>query len=267
MTRFCRLILVLFLGCVPALVLAQTSGMHPIHTHGLPVGEVGQTRLAHGGGGVASYYQPVRFLAPAGTHLALAAEGNFAPPQAAPYISGLRIGAVYRFCVTQIPFYPGREVYPTLELIDRIYPPRGRELEFPILVELTQNDLELALEGKFVTKVVFLENPSSAIAEVQRADENTTIDIRPGIDPLMVADTLGRPMAILRLGGRVPSGRAEEFAAFLLGCPAWLEIGMQPSGTPFFREHVTPVERSGLKHAALPYQPMVLRQDATSVLR
>ncbi|NIP85789.1 MAG: hypothetical protein GTO03_09605, partial [Planctomycetales bacterium] len=62
----------------------------------------------------------------------MAVRGGFEPPRDAPRTVGLLIGQVYRFQVTGIPLQEGREVFPSLEVIDRLYPPPGREAEFPI---------------------------------------------------------------------------------------------------------------------------------------
>ena len=61
---------------------------------------------------------------------------------------GLTIGPVYRFRVTEIPGQPGLEIFPTVELIDRLYPPPGQALRFPVPIELTQDELLMAAEGR-----------------------------------------------------------------------------------------------------------------------
>ncbi|MEZ6082139.1 MAG: hypothetical protein R3C56_42630 [Pirellulaceae bacterium] len=75
--------------------------------------------------------------------IALARDGQFLQPIDAPVITGMLVAGVYRFRVTNIPFRPGEELYPTLEIIDRIYPPAGREHRFPIPVVMTEEDLRL----------------------------------------------------------------------------------------------------------------------------
>ena len=117
---------------------------------------------------------------------------------------GLLIGAVYRLRVTHIRLAEGLEVYPTIEVVDRLYAPPGQERRFAIPVDLTDEDLRLALDGKFVTRVIYLEDPRTALPVRVPASGQNWFDIVPGQDPLAVADGLGRPVAILRLGGRVP---------------------------------------------------------------
>jgi hypothetical protein len=126
----------------------------------------------------------------------------------------MQIGPVYRLQVSQIPNNPGIEVYPTIELIDRLYPPPGLALRYPIPVELTLDELELAARGAFVTRVIYVEDPQQAMPVAQHAGgEQPWVEASPGADPLVEADERGRPVAILRLGGRVPSVAATQAEA------------------------------------------------------
>ena len=72
---------------------------------------------------------------------------------------------LYRFRISDLPELPGAELYPTIELIDRLHPPCGRELEFPVPVAFTQEELQAALAGRLVTKVVYIERPQQATPE------------------------------------------------------------------------------------------------------
>ncbi len=137
--------------------------------------------------------------------------------------AGLLIGAVYRLRVTGIPLQEGFEVYPTVEVIDRPYPPRGKEFKFPIPIELTQEELELALSGKFVTRVIYIEDPETAAPVAREGNEQAYFEVDDGENPLDVADSLGRPVAILRMGARVPSPGGPD-AAFLYGSPPFVRF-------------------------------------------
>jgi hypothetical protein len=183
----------------------------------MPPGAIGSQQLERGGP-LPGYFQPVEIKAPAGAMISTAAAGQFDPPQAAPFIAGMLIGSVYRLRVTNIPEQAGLEVYPTIEVIDRLYPPIGQEFRFPILVELSQEELEMALDGKFVTRVIYLEEPLAALPVAQKRDEQTCFEVSDGQNPLEVADALGRPVAILRMGGRLPDVGGPDMT-FLYGCP------------------------------------------------
>ena len=210
--------------CVLVLVLlvdTQARGqdkVHMQHAGKLPPGMIGAQQVARGGP-LAGYFQPVQIKAPAGAMVSLAIDGQFSAPQRTPLTVGMFVAPVYRLRVTQIPNHIGEEVYPTVEVINRIYPPVGEEFRFPIPIELTQTELEMALTGKFVTRVVYLEDPQQALPIVRHPQsEQSYFEVRPTDDPLEVADRLGRPVAILRIGGRVPDAAGPD-QKFLYGSP------------------------------------------------
>jgi hypothetical protein len=192
---------------------------------------VGRSALARGGP-LAGYFQPVQVMLPEGAALSLAADGSFTAPMPAPLKAGLLIGQVYRLRISQIPGYPGEELFPTIELVDRLYPPDGLRWKFPIPIEITQSDLDAALAGRFVTRVVYLEDPQSALPVPADPLHPAWWDAGPRENPLELADRLGRPMAIVRLGGRVPDADLEADAAFLAGCPPFVLPVAHPDASP-----------------------------------
>jgi hypothetical protein len=111
-----------------------------------------------------------------------------------------------------------------VEVIDRLYAPPGHTWRFPIPVQLTQDELEMAIAGKFVTRVIYVEDPDRALPHAQDFDEQSWFEAPPGSDPLMVADQMGRPVAILRVGGRVPAAGVAD-ARFLYGSPPFVRRG------------------------------------------
>ncbi|MEX2141570.1 MAG: hypothetical protein WD894_20055 [Pirellulales bacterium] len=188
-----------------------------LHAGKLPPGAIGAQQLLRGGP-LPGYFQPAEIKAPEGAFVSLAVNQEFSAPQTTPLKVGMLIAPVYRLRVTQIPNHLGEEVYPTIEIINRIYPPVGEEFRFPVPIELTQADLELALSGKFVTRVVYLEDPQQALPVAPVDDEQRYFEVRPSDDPLEVADRLGRPVAIIRLGGRLPDATGPD-PKFLFGSP------------------------------------------------
>ena len=197
-------------------VLAEGQPVHWRHAGALPPGAIGRQRLMRGGP-LSGFCQPVEIRAPRGARIAPAAGSTFLEGQPDRLLVGLTIGAVYRFRVTEIPGHPGLELFPTVEVVDRLHPPPGQMLRFPIPVELTQDELVSAGEGSFITRVIYLEDPSLALP-LDEQDQQRWVETRPGEDPLVVADHLGRPMAILRLGARVPE-LDEIDPAFAYGAP------------------------------------------------
>jgi len=204
------------LACSTA-VLAQDRPVHWHHAGAMPPGAIGYQRLLRGGP-LSGFCQPVEIRAPQGARIASAAGSGFLQGQSNRLLVGLPIGPVYRFKVTEIPEHPGLELFPTVELVDRLYAPPGQKLRFPVPIELTLEEVLLAGEGRFITRVIYLEDPDLAPAIAQDGQHQPWIEARPGEDPLVTADYLGRPMAILRLGGRVP-GNNQPNPAFLYGAP------------------------------------------------
>lgn len=226
MTTFVRIASLLFAAgvCWASSASAQTPGpgRHYLHHGQMPPGMIGQGQLQRGGP-VAGYFQPVEIRGPEGALVATAVENTFGPARALPYCAGFLIGQVYRLRVTNIPRHEGAELFPTIEVIDRLYPPAGQERQFPIVVELIEDDLEQALNGKFVTRVVYLEDPRNALPARSDGQPQSWFDVGPGKDPLLTADMLGRPVAIIRLGARLPGDVGREDDRFFYGCPPLVE--------------------------------------------
>lgn len=207
---------------------AQGPGGHAYFPASAAPGVIGNWQLQRGGP-LAGYFQPVRILGPQGLHVALPVPGGFDEPLGAPAEVGLLVGTVYRLRITNIPGNEGQEVFPTIEMLDRLYTPRGQERRFAIPIELSQDDLELALSGRFVTRVIYLEEPDAALPAASRPDSPNWFEVAPGRDPLATADALGRPVAILRMGGRVPDANEIGSANFLYGPPPALKFPPSPA--------------------------------------
>ena len=208
---------------------------------------------------IQGYFQPVMIRTPEGTSLAGVAAGQFSERFAAPLQVGLLVGCDYRFRITGIPFHAGKELFPTLTLLARTYPPQGQELEFPIIINLTLEDLELALAGRFITRVIYLENPNGALPIQASGDEQLSHDIHGG-DPIAVASTLGLPVAILRIGGRVPpQSNGILSPEFAFGSPPWV---LNRTVAP---ENVTPPVPAQISLNSLEVDP-ALKSAGQSVL-
>ena len=211
-----------------AMLSAQQPGVHYWHQGVMPPGAIGSRQLQRGGP-LLGFYQPVEIKAPAGALVSLAAANQFDEPRADARKAGMLIGSVYRLRVTNIRMAEGAEVFPTIEVIDRIYAPLGQERRFAIPVEIAEDDLKLALAGKFVTRVIYLEDPQRALPVRTGGQPQHWFEVAPGQDPLAVADSLGRPVAILRLGGRLPD--ANSASEFFFGSPTLVDYPPEPNAT------------------------------------
>ncbi len=214
----------------PAL-LAQSKPLPNVHyfldAKGEP-GVVAGAAIARRVPGVGSY-QAIEVSGPKGVQVALAREGQFLHTLEAPVKVGMIVGAVYRVRVTGIPFRPGEELYPTIEVIDRVHAPSGREHRFPIPVVLEESDLRSALDGALVTRVIYLEDSEIADPIAVPPNAQTVMDVGPMDNALKSADQLGRPVAILRIGSRVPANLQGDITDFLYGCPPWIPVATAPN--------------------------------------
>ena len=183
---------------------AESPPVHYLWRADMPPGVVGQSQLLRAKR-LGGYFQPVQIRGPSTARVAVAMDGVFVEPQRTPVTVGMQVGQVYRIQVSSIPNHEGFEVYPTVEVINRLHPPAGQEHRFPLPIDLTLEELELALSGKLVTRVIYLEPPDTALPHRADPKHQRYFEVRAQDDPLQVADQLGRPMAILRMGGIVPA--------------------------------------------------------------
>lgn len=218
-------VLAVWLLSLAATLPAQQPNVHYLHHGVMPPGAIGGQRLQRGGP-LPGFYQPVEIKAPTGVLISLAVDNQFDQAMPAPRKAGMLIGAVYRLRVTNIRLAEGLEVFPTIEIIDRIYAPAGQQLRFAIPVELTEEDLKLAIQGKFVTRVIYLEDPRHALPAPDNSPGQNWFEAAPGQDPLAVADGLGRPVAILRMGARLPDQGLDAF--FFFGSPPFVAFPATP---------------------------------------
>jgi len=195
---------------------------HSILRSDAPPGFVGRARM-NGRGPVAGYFQPVAISGPDGTQFALAQGAAFTAGDELLQ-AGLMIGGVYRFRITRMPGFEGAELYPTIEVIDRTYPPPGLATRYPIRIDLDHEDFRSALNGQLVTRVIYLEDPQTATPMVQNNDTIRPLEVRENQDALDVADRYGRPVAIVRIGSMAPPRSPELMPQFFFGYPNWAPI-------------------------------------------
>lgn len=167
------------------------------------------------------YVQPLEFRVPQGATVAVA-ENQVFQEHVTRVKAGLLVGQIYRFKIANIPTKLGAELYPSVEVINRLYPPEGLKERFPIPVQVTQRDIEHALSGRMVVRVIYLEDPNRAYPEKENPLEQRTIQALPEEDPLHLADSLGRPMAILRIGSRVPDTMVGDSSFYFNSPPVTL---------------------------------------------
>ena len=144
----------------------------------------------------------------------------------APAVAGLWVGSVYRLKLSDLRDFPGVELYPTIELLDRLHPPRGREIEFAIPITLTAEEIAAAVEGRLVTKVIYLErlHPEIPVRSPMASRVRRVMAHEKALD---LAEEAGRPLAIIHLGGRTPDAGVSE-PGFFGNCAPVQFYGKQP---------------------------------------
>jgi len=120
-----------------------------------------------------------------------------------PFTAGFRPGYVYRMKLSNLPdqreefsLYPTLEVRAVLQL-----PPGQRAVNFPAPLVLS-DDVDRALAGALVTRVVALEDPERALPVATKADRPLEFQVLPGQDPVVAARERGRPFLVFRMGQR-----------------------------------------------------------------
>lgn len=230
--RIVRFVVVAVAMALPLATIAPAVAQQPSVQYQFrdrsPPGAVGQARLQRGGP-VVGYYQPVEITVPKDVIVSLADQGGWTEPTERVF-AGMQIGVPYRIKLANLPeHFRNLECYPTIEIIDRTYAPVGLERKFPIPIVFNEDDLRLATEGMLVTRVVYIEDPQQALPGSQKPGDQLWFDAGTKADALEVADGLGRPVAIVRLGGRTPDESAGPDMQFLFGCPKWLRIMPPPT--------------------------------------
>jgi uncharacterized repeat protein (TIGR01451 family) len=145
----------------------------------------------------------VRFQAPPGMRATFFQ--GWAPARSfpAPVVVGLRPGYCYRMQLSGLVEERDVRLFPSIEVRGSLcLSPNLNVASFPAPVELTQADIESAVAGNLVTKVVFLENPDLA-EPIATVPGQTLESERPASwDLLREARDRGRVMLVIRLGGR-----------------------------------------------------------------
>ena len=171
------------------------------------------------------YFQPVQIKLPSTGKVTFidTARGQ-QQTVASPAQAGILVGPLYRICISEMPEFPGVELYPTLELIDRLHPPAALKHKYPIPIELTEADILQALEDHLVTKIVYIEQPDLAapFAQGDRIREET---LPQNKNLLTEADLRGRPVLFLRVGGRIPSAQELQGNPYVAPAPVEFSAG------------------------------------------
>ncbi len=201
--------LILAVGCLASSVQAQTT---------LPKRSEGYWPLNHlAGPGVASQWagqlgkacpgdmQTIQISGPEGVVISYFDTAAREFTTASGTKVEVQVAAAYRLKISNIPGYPGVELYPTIELIDRTHPPVHLKHEFPVPLIIRQEDIDAALMDDMVTKVIYVDQPDIA-STMPALDNRMRSETLPAANNLLAeADMRGRPILIFRMGRRQPN--------------------------------------------------------------
>jgi len=198
-------------GLSSAAQAQQPNDRYYLHDENVPPGVAG-SRAGYGRPDVVGYFQPIRVELPGdgkGEVIFYSVSRPNLVVQPAPAMAATLVGHVYRLRISGMPEFPGIELYPSVELLDRLHPPPGRAAEFPIPITFSIEEIDQVLNGGLLTKVVYLEQPDRAYPAM--ATESAPSRPTYGAEnPFVTADAHGRPVAIVRLGSRLPDANNIE---------------------------------------------------------
>jgi hypothetical protein len=149
----------------------------------------------------------VRFLEPRGMKVSWmipSADGKRVwndKPLETPATYNFTQAAIYRLKLSDIPDYPGVDLYPTLEVV----PASQRAMTFlahsSVPVSFTADDFRMVSSGNYVVKVIYLPDPQyQDIAVGGGLGELISTQLEPGVDPIAEATKRGCILLIVRLG-------------------------------------------------------------------
>jgi hypothetical protein len=122
-------------------------------------------------------------------------------PLEAPATYNFTQAAIYRLKLSDIPDYPGVDLYPTLEVV----PANHRAMTFlahsSVPVSFSPDDFRMVSSGNYVVKVIYLPDPQyQDIAVGGGLGELISTQLDPGVDPIAEACKRGSILLIVRLG-------------------------------------------------------------------
>jgi hypothetical protein len=187
------------------------GGMMPPGGGGYPHGVVAAVGALTGqgyAGQFAAARTSVRFIEPRGMKISWmipAPDGKRLwndKPLEAPASYNFAQSAIYRLKLSELPDYPGVDLYPTLEVV----PANHRAMTFlahsSVPVCFSAEDLRMVSAGNYVVKVIYLPDPQYQDIAVGGAclGELVSTQLEPGQDPIAEACKRGSILLIVRLG-------------------------------------------------------------------
>ena len=151
-----------------------------------------------------------------------------------PMKVALRVGNVYHFRLDQLPNQPDAAVFGSLDIRDGLrLGPRQTSSDYPAPLVVGRIDVERALAGTLVTKLIVLEDARRVRTRPVTAHEPAELDYLPGEDVFEEARDLGRTLVVCRLGAREPDfATLRPLPAGSVWSPHALPRPLDPWGLP-----------------------------------
>ncbi|MSR31457.1 MAG: DUF11 domain-containing protein [Gemmataceae bacterium] len=116
-------------------------------------------------------------------------------------VAAFRPGYLYRIKLTNLSTH--QELFPTLEIRGSLKMPKVADpAKFHAPIAFSQMEIDSALQGNLLTKVIYLEDPEKAEPVATTTELPIESRVPQGDDILAEARKSGRIMVILRVGGR-----------------------------------------------------------------
>ena len=182
---------------------------------------------------------PAKVIAPKGVRVTAYPGSPLARMYDTPAVLSFRPGYVYRVELSNLPLLPGRVLYPEIEVRGTIVPRPGMKYtDYPAAIPFSQADIEKAVGGAVVTKVVYLEDPDKAIPADVSPDAPVEFPNATEAAAIKSALESGRLIAIVRLGDRPPPADWLRFSAIdgtiLLPGERYLKSPLIPPTIPYY---------------------------------
>jgi hypothetical protein len=191
-------------------VPGMPAGPSPVPGVVAAVGALPAGGMGGGMGGMGSRFPmqrtEVRFAGPPGMKIAWGIPGadgklGFTGTQLeAPARYNFVQGALYRLKLSNIPNWPGLELYPTLEVV----PSNAKTDPFlahsAVPIAFTEEDFFQVSNGNFLVKVIYLPDPQFQDLATVGPDEIVSSRLAPGVDPIAEAYRRGNILLVIRLG-------------------------------------------------------------------
>ena len=177
------------------------EGHWPLNQHMVPGTAAKWSQI--GGVTQPGVFQAVKFEVPV---KGLVTVYSLASPQGVtvkiPGVVFLETGHLHRVRIHDLEGMPGVEIFPSIEVLDRVHPPQGKETDFAIPLEITARELNQVLQDRLLDKVIYVESPQTANLFKRENEKVYTEQFPPSRNLLKEADIRGRPVLMLKLGSR-----------------------------------------------------------------